>query len=641
MQAGNQAKAAKLLVEHFRTRETPRYFYNDANKEKQVNAAKQDPEYVKSVIAEADRVMGDRPDMWGAKVDFDDPNVWDFQKYGASTTYGSMMNRLEWLIPVGQAYWFTGDEKYPEFFLKVIRSWMVYNPLRVEEPLVRGQGVGGLPWNNTIDIGWRLTSLNQAFQYFRGYEGFDEQTYLHFLHLIMQHGKLLYKQEGSLFGGNWQTQECEGLAQTGIMFPEFSGAENWYNISMDRFLEHATAPMTQEDGTYLEPTPGYFSAVRQSIFSFVQLSKLNGIDVDTRLDTSLEKMFAWFMQMTLQDGQMPVPGDTGLFDTRRALAMGAALFRRGDFKYVSQCATLPTEYIWFVSGELFDQFNQLTAVKPEPEYTKLADCQYVVFRDDWAKLGSGNSLFFDVNPVVKGHNHFDYLNFECVFGGERLLTEAGHLGYSHPFRDSYVLGLPGHNVLMVDDGKQQEVWLEKNPPEISAFESTPQYDYAEGRAVYPAANGKPSFEWRRRVVYLKPDVYVISDLVKGEGERTIRRYFHAKPPVAFEALSGGLGARINGQKSSAYVIPAPESGLTVTRDDGFESFNGKLNAWIYQNSATLPYEGAVVVADGGKDIPEVLTETAGVYRIRYGTNEWRIEFTDNSSNSTCTVEQVK
>ena len=629
MDSGDEYAAARLLVKHFKTRTRPYYFYDALQKEKQLEIVQKDSLYIAKIVGEADRVMGHKPEMFGVPVDFDDLAIWDFAQYGASSTYGGLMNRFEWLIPIGQAYWLTDDEKYAEFFLKLVRSWITANPLTIRQALVRGQGEDGFPWNNSLDIGFRLKNLVALFAYFRTYSGWNDTEYIDFLYLILQHGRILYPQQGNLFGSNWQTQECEGLAHAGVMFPEFKESAAWYDVAELRFSQHSSELLTQPDGTYHEPTPGYFGAVRGHLFSFMALSELNGYQMDGALRSSIERMFVWFMEMTMQDGYMPMAGDTSPSDQRKGLALGAALFRRGDLKYVSGCKRLPTEFVWLVSKELFDGFAALESKKPEHTQTCLANCQYIILRDDWGRLGRGNSIFFDVNPVALGHNHFDYLNIEAVFDGERLITESGHLGYRHMFRLKYVVGLIGHNILMIDDGAGQAVWLSKIPPKISAKYFSDAYDFVEGSAVYPAKDGEEPLQWRRAVLYLKPDLFLICDLVKGRGTHTIKRFFHAGAQTAVDILPEGHGVRIAGRQSAAFVVSVSETGLSVTNDDGLENFDGKLEATVFRHTAALPMRTMAAIANGRSwSVPVIRKLCEDRFAVTYGNEQWTIQLED-------------
>ena len=626
---GDDYAAAKKLVEHFKTRVKPYYFYDALHKEKQLEITQKDALYIKEVIGEADRILGYKPKMFGIIVDFDDDAIWDFVQYGANSTYGGLMNRFEWLLPIGQAYWLTGDKKYAEFFLKVIRSWITANPLTIKQALVRGQGEGGFPWNNSLDIGFRLKNLVALFAYFRAYTEWDDTEYIDFIYLILQHGRILYPQQGNLFGSNWQTQECEGLAHAGIMFPEFKESQDWYDVAQLRFSQHASELLTQPDGTYHEPTPGYFGAVRGNLFSFMALSELNGYQIDSTLRGSVERMFVWFMEMTMQDGFMPMVGDTTLYDPRKGLALGAALFKRSDLKYVSGCKTLPTEFVWLVSKEQFDGFSTLEIKRPEKAYTCLANCQYIILRDSWERIGCGNCMFFDVNPVALGHNHFDYLNIETVFDGERLITESGHLGYRHMCRLKYVVGLIGHNILMIDDGLRQEVWLKKILPEISAKYFSDPFDYVEGRVIYPEEGDNRQIEWRRGIIYLKPGLFLISDLVKGCGVHVMKRFFHAGAQTVTNMMPNIDGVRITGKQSSAFVVSVPEQGLSLSNDDGLESFEGKLDVSVFRHTAALPMRTMIAIANGRNGcVPAISRLCEDKFMVSYENKQWIIQLED-------------
>jgi len=634
LDSGKYELASEKTVLHFKTRTKPSYFYDALKKEKQLEIVLADENYCKSIVDEADRIMGVLPELYGYKVDFENPYVWNFAAYGANFTYGSMINRFEWLINVAKAYWITGDDKYPEFFVRIINHWNTLNPLKFEQALVRGQGTGGLAWNNSIDIGLRLKSFVQLFSYFRCWDGWDNESYITFLKMIYEHSRILYRQQGNLFGSNWQTQECEGLSHAAIMFPEFKDSGKWYDISSLRFLQHTSYLLTKEDGTYHEPTPGYFGGVRGHLFSFALLSELNGIEPDKDFMKTVERMFVWFMEMTMSDGFLPKVGDTSPYDDRIWMALGAALFRNGELKYVSGYDKLPTQHIWLVPREYFDGFELICPRVPEKNSTGLKNCKYFILRNSRNIGKDGNCLFFDVNPTIHGHNHFDFLNIEAVFDGERLLTESAHLGYGHIHRLNYVVAPIGHNILMIDNGKVQEIWPVKVLPEVTACNLTGENDYVEGMMVYnPGKDDEIS--WKRAVVYLKPDIFLVCDSIYGSGTHKTRRLFHTSCDFDIELISKNKGALVCGKTASCYVIGNNEDNLIVSTDDGMEMFDGKNPVAVFEEECEFPFRTYTAIANGKYGYaPQVKKITNGV-RIIFGEVQWEVLFNENNDEYIC------
>ena len=637
----DKSRFVQDITEHFKSRENPLYFYDVKNKSEKILRLRKDIAYSESIVAEAERIMGYKPYMWGSNVDFENSDVWDYRIcVPGYYTYGSMINRFEWLIPVAQSYWITGNEKYARFATDILSKWIKANQPASYEPQVRGQGECGLPWNDTLDIGIRLQNFCRIFQYVRCCDSFDAELYVDFLCSIYDHTKILMAQEkNGFFGGNWQTQECEGLVQAAVLFPEFKDSLKWHECAMSLVALHTEEPKTMSDGTYLEPTPDYFSNVRQNLFNIIALSKMNGFEVDSGVSEPIEKMFEWFMGLTLSDTYMPVPGDTSKINQQKYLAFGAALFNRGDMKFVSGLDKLPGEFIWMMDDKTFEVYESLPVVKPANSHTLLPDSQYIVMRDDWANLGHGNSLFFDINPIAKGHNHYDYLNIEAVFGGERLITEPAHMGYSHPQRTVYGVGAIGHNVALIDDGAKQNTWITSPAPEITGTYFSDEYDYAEGKVVYPSDETASGYEWRRAVVYLKPDVYVISDVFTGSGSHNIKRLFHTPAQNECELLSNNGGAKITGKNKSVYIVPSAATGLKVSDDDGLGEFTSKLDVVILETDSKFPCRMTTVVADSKGGIPIITDQGSGSYKVVYGNDEWNVNFGSDMKKTTVSVKK--
>ncbi|MCH7551143.1 MAG: DUF86 domain-containing protein, partial [Proteobacteria bacterium] len=88
------------------------------------------------------------------------------------------LSRLQWLIPAGQAYLLTGDEKYAEAGRAVIEDWAAANPL--------AQGVN---WACTMDVALRGITLVWLFRVFHQAAAWSDEGFRHdFLKLVYLHG---------------------------------------------------------------------------------------------------------------------------------------------------------------------------------------------------------------------------------------------------------------------------------------------------------------------------------------------------------------------------------------------------------------------------------------------------------------------
>jgi hypothetical protein len=66
------------------------------------------------------------------------------------------LNRHQYFVTLGQAYWLTGDEHYTEVFVSHVTSWMDHNPPKL-----------GINWASSLEIAFRSISWLWSLQFFK------------------------------------------------------------------------------------------------------------------------------------------------------------------------------------------------------------------------------------------------------------------------------------------------------------------------------------------------------------------------------------------------------------------------------------------------------------------------------------------
>lgn len=123
------------------------------------------PEDVSDLIASADNIC-EKTFLFNLKWDlertfvpihFDDLVDWHINPAG-DQEFVWAFNRHRFFITLGQAYQFTGDEKYARCFVELADDWMARVPLTEEDK----QG----PWRS-LEAGFRGEYWNKALRYFK------------------------------------------------------------------------------------------------------------------------------------------------------------------------------------------------------------------------------------------------------------------------------------------------------------------------------------------------------------------------------------------------------------------------------------------------------------------------------------------
>jgi len=214
--------------------------------------------------------------------------------------------------------------------------------------------------------------------------------------------------------------------------------------------------------------------------------------------------------------------DTGAAnDFRAPLATGAALFDRGDYKFVAGDAA--EELLWLLGVEGLKKYDALEAHEPENTSRAFPDGGYFVMRDGWTP--DSNFLLFDCGPhgaLNSGHAHADALSFELAVNGRTVLVDPGTFTYtgSKELRD-WFRSSQAHNTVTLD-GESSSIpdgpftWKTVAECRLIDWVTTDQYDYVCGETS----------TMTRTIVFLKNNCWVVRDTLKSPGEHRAEVNFH-------------------------------------------------------------------------------------------------------------------
>lgn len=183
------------------------------------------------------------------------------------------------------------------------------------------------------------------------------------------------------------------------------------------------------------------------------------------------------------------------------------------------------------------------------------------------------------------------------------------------------------NAILVN-GAGQKVHTPEATGAIAAFRTTPRVDIAVGEA---AASYKELKRWTRRIVFIKPDVVVIHDVLEAEEPATFQWLLHA--PGAFEI--GEQEAVWCGEPGMARVSFLTPDGLALSQTDAFDpppaEWSGiQLEQWHLTAAAgaKAKRQDFLVVIRLGEHAPNPVVKRAGkrhLLRFGEGKNEVALE----------------
>ena len=441
------------------------------------------------------------------------------------------LNRHQYFVTLGKAYWITSDEKYASEFVNQLADWITKNPY--------GYGIN---WLHSQEAAIRAVSWIWAFYLFSDFTGFDVEKEIVMLKSLYQHAEYtLWNLSDSPVTNNHLISEACGLAIIGIMFPEFRNAKKWRDIGI-RIFEREAVKQIWEDGVSGELSTNYHCFVLDSFLELSILMKKNGYMVPEDVDKRIEKMIEYVMYLCKPDGAIPNLGD---FDSGRAfrlseyktddkrgyLSAGAALYHRGDFKKIAR--RFYEEAFWLLGAEGLKAFKGIEERYPRASSKLFKPSGIAILRNDWNE--GSDYLVFRGGPtelrkgVSIGHNHADSLSFELYTDGKTVIVDPGTYLYSlddrwrHYFRKTM-----SHNTVSIDGEDQANVSQRFGVADfplskVHHFSSNRYFDYIDMSHEGYMCSGVAH---RRKIIWVKKGYFLIVDEIRGKGIHRVDSYFN-------------------------------------------------------------------------------------------------------------------
>jgi heparinase II/III-like protein len=544
--------------EHFASRTSPRFFPAFSCSQLTVDEfRKRWPDASEELIARATRIGNGHFDLLGFQhLSFGDPIDWHLEPlagkrsplvhwsridYLDAETFGDKkiiweLNRHQFLATLGQAYWLTGDEHYVETMISHLDSWMNANPPKL-----------GINWASSLEIAFRSISWIWALHFAKQSARLTPEILLRLLKFLYLNARHLQIFLSTYFSPNTHlTGEALGLFYIGTLFPEFREAAHWRELGLKILLEQLDRHV-QSDGVYFEQSSYYHRYTTDFYLHLLILLTANDEALPQKLIEKLLLLLDHLMYITRPDGTTPLFGDddggrlmkldmSAENDFRSTLAIGAALFKRGDYKFVS--GEEAQEVLWLLGPEGIDEFHNVVPTKPAKQSCAFPVGGYIVMRDGWER--ESNYTLFDCGPHGVsncGHAHADALALDLAANGQTVLVDPGTYTYtsSKKLRD-WFRGAEAHNTVTLD-GQPSSIpagpftWKTIAHASCSKWVSTELFDFAEAshngfeRLTEPALH-------HRSILFLKKNYWVVYDRIESLSAHEIAAHFHFDLGVA-------------------------------------------------------------------------------------------------------------
>ncbi|MEN6645151.1 MAG: alginate lyase family protein [Armatimonadia bacterium] len=542
-QAGDLARAQQLLIQHFATRTKPVIPPATAPGIGEGNStcmqSKTSPEQAEKWLKHEFTLSNNDA---GKQETYEmGPEIQWTKNPSAALSWILYLNQLNHLNALSGLYRETKDEKLAQEIGHSVLTWSQQCP--------RGYGYmnNGELVKSGMEVRNRLCNLIVTYEVVRQSPSLTPEMHLAFWKVFIASARELQTYEGVSY---------PGLIPLAVMYPEFTESVKWMK-SGEENLRFALINRTSPDGAWDTQSISYQTvsvpwALR--CLEFLQANPGSGSfsEMAAMTKTQVGKLLSMMLWITMPNGGMPNVGDTyGRADWSGGF-MGSVLT-----SYIHSQMT-PEQQAKL--NAIKDPYERMKAALAEggslPGSTGFPASGYYVIRSGWEPQ-SARYLYFDVTPQAMGHAHNDGLHFDLYGYGKPLLADAGDYFLGWGYRAAL------HNTIEVD-GQDQLRGAEKAPMMPREWLTTSAFDLAD---MAQGAYEHLKVTHRRKLVFVKPDYYILCDLVTGEGSHKLEQFFHFAGATQQHAAKARIdetslaAVSENPDTANVQVVPAHAEGL--------------------------------------------------------------------------------
>jgi len=491
------------------------------------------PSAVADAVMRGDRLLGGEHDLLGfrgltisdwhsdpvhhrraplvcwAEVPYLDPSIGDHKIIWE-------LNRHQYWLQLGRAYWLTGDARYARAIVDQLESWVEANP-----PLT------GINWASMLEIGLRTISWTMAMHFLACNDDVPYPT----ARCLSAIERQLIHVEAHLsyyFSPNTHlTGEALALYVVGHAFPELDSSKRWVEIGR-RILLREIDRQVLPDGGHVERSMHYQRYTLDFYLLALLTARRSGdVDAEDAFARAAGRLAEFTYGIADDEGRLPLIGDddggmlwpvTGrdCADVRDSLATAAVVLNRPHLAPWG----LQEETFWMAAPEVIALVDEVPRIVDEaartlsgPRSQTFPDTGYVVMRSDrdHAVLDVGVHGYMN-----GGHAHADALSLTLSVGGRPLLVDPGTATYTMDprLRDRMRSSL-NHNTVCVDENPQSMPagpfhWATTADALLQASRHNACFDWAEA-----THHGYAPIHHRRSVIRTDGSGWLVVDEIRG------------------------------------------------------------------------------------------------------------------------------
>lgn len=474
------------------------------------------------------------------------------------------LSRMQWLIPLGQAYLLSNDDRYAYGARRIIEDWIENNPF-----------AASVNWSCAMEAAMRIMTWTWLFYAFSASKGWADETFrTRFLCSLYLHADFTDRYfEFSDVNGNHCDADAAGLVFAGLFFGAQGEAGRWLERGWSVLKEELGRQVTT-DGVDFEGSVPYHRLVAEFFFLPALYRMRVGLGVPDSYKDRVRLMAHFTEAYTRPDGSAPCWGDA---DDGRALPFGGQQIN--DHRYLlgwvgkafedAQLATAfsgdAAECVWMLGTDVARSLTESIASNRRSQLFR--EGGYAVLRNEC------DHVFVDCGPVGMdgrgGHGHNDVLSCEVFLNGCHLVADCGSYVYTADYaaRNRF-RSTAFHNTPCIDNEeinrfvRPEELWWLRDDAraEVIAYEIGAKHDVLAVSHTGYKRLSNPVVPTRTYRLEHVTHSLTIRDEFGGSGRHLVEVPLHLAPGVTAQIARNGAFLRA---KNAEFSVETLSMGWTL------------------------------------------------------------------------------
>lgn len=428
-----------------------------------------------------------------------------------------MLNRMDYLSDLMLATLLTQDDKYMRKGKEWILDWIRQHKQMKPEPSTR-----------TLDTGIRIMNIMETLPYIYKKEQISDDELSEILtHLQLQIDYLKEHYLTKYTLSNWGSiQTCAILSVLPFLKEDFL-SDAIYQWAYEEWSTQFSIQVYEDGMQWEQSTMYHIEVLNYGMKALYYQDVFNQPNSRMCKEQIYRMADALFYQIT-PDHQIETFGDSDRVSICDVFHRASVLFQQPIWKSAG-AKTYDADSVYAFGCNWADDYAHLDAQIPDDLVYDGEDSGMFTMRSSWDALAS--FTMFTNGSLGSGHGHSDNLHVSLYHHGVPVLIDPGRYTYreDHPLRVE-LKSMHAHNSVLVDHMEYclpSDSWgyHDFGIPCKNYIRHTQGIHYIEGMMI----GHSPLQVWTRKLIVIDPDIWMIVDEMKIDGNHTMEVSFSVDP----------------------------------------------------------------------------------------------------------------